>query len=147
MPQDFDFRIFSWISFPQAGVVDTDGKFTASVVETSGKLPPVSLTAQANLLPVSFTPVTNLPPVLTTPALQVAKFFRLSPQIFEKIWNDPHIIFNGLVEDDSWKKPEAKNLVTLSLKAGRIYFYQYVSDIIIAIVKIFTYLYSVPADE
>jgi hypothetical protein len=37
------------------------------------------------------------------------------PQIYEKIWNDPNAIFGGLGEDDSWKKPEAKNLVTLSL--------------------------------
>jgi hypothetical protein len=32
----------------------------------------------------------------------------ISPQIFEKIWN-------GLGETDSLKKPEAKNLMTLSL--------------------------------
>ncbi len=36
------------------------------------------------------------------------------PQIFEKIRNDPTVIFRGLRESDSWKKPEAKNLVTLS---------------------------------
>ncbi len=40
---------------------------------------------------------------------------RISLRIFEKIRNDPIIIFKGLGEGDSWKKPEAKNLVTLSL--------------------------------
>jgi hypothetical protein len=40
---------------------------------------------------------------------------RISLQIFEKIRNDPTVIFRGLGEEDSWKKPEAKNLVTLSL--------------------------------
>jgi hypothetical protein len=32
---------------------------------------------------------------------------------FRKILNKPHVIFGGLGEDE--KKPEAKNLVTLSL--------------------------------
>ncbi len=35
---------------------------------------------------------------------------------FQKSRHDPNIIFRGLREDDSWKKPEAKNLVSLSLK-------------------------------
>jgi hypothetical protein len=39
----------------------------------------------------------------------------ISPRIFGKIWNDPCVIFRGFGEGDSWKKPEAKNLVTLSL--------------------------------
>ncbi len=39
----------------------------------------------------------------------------ISPQIFEKILNDPNGILRGLGETDSWKKPEVKNLVTLSL--------------------------------
>jgi hypothetical protein len=34
---------------------------------------------------------------------------------FRKIRNDPNFIFMGLGEDDSWKRSEAKNLVTLSL--------------------------------
>ncbi len=34
---------------------------------------------------------------------------------FQKIWNDPNVIFRGLGKDDSLKNPEAKNLVTLSL--------------------------------
>ncbi len=38
-----------------------------------------------------------------------------SPGIFKKFEIDPNFIFRGLGEGDSWKKPEAKNLVTLSL--------------------------------
>ncbi len=34
--------------------------------------------------------------------------------------NDPSVIFKGLEEADSWKKPEAKNLVSLSLKIAAI---------------------------
>jgi hypothetical protein len=84
------------------GVVDTDGKFAAGVVYTDGNLPPVSLTPMANLPPVSTTPVVHLD-------------LRISPRIFEKIRNDPNVIIRGLGEGDSWKKPEAKNLVTMSL--------------------------------
>jgi hypothetical protein len=40
---------------------------------------------------------------------------QISPRVFEKIWNVPNAIIRGLGEDDSRKKPEAKNLVTLSL--------------------------------
>ncbi len=67
-----------------------------------------------------------LPPVSTTTAVQAAKFdagvidgapwlANLSADFCEKIWKDPNVIFKGLGEDDSWKKPEAKYLVTLSL--------------------------------
>jgi hypothetical protein len=41
---------------------------------------------------------------------------RISPRIFEKIRNGPDGIIRGLGETDSRKKPEAKNLLTLSLK-------------------------------
>ncbi len=40
---------------------------------------------------------------------------RISPRIFEKIRNNPNGILRGLGETDSWKKPDVKNLVTLSL--------------------------------
>jgi hypothetical protein len=40
---------------------------------------------------------------------------RISPRIFEKNRDGPNGILRGLGETDSWKKPEAKNLVTLSL--------------------------------
>ncbi len=39
--------------------------------------------------------------------------FRSSPRILEKNRNDP--TFRGLGEDDSWKNPEAKSLLPLSL--------------------------------
>ncbi len=60
-----------------AGVVDTGGKFDASVVNTGGNLPPVSLI-----------PVVHLD-------------LRISPQIFERIRNDPNVIIRGLGEGDS----------------------------------------------
>jgi hypothetical protein len=40
---------------------------------------------------------------------------RISPRIFEKFRNGPNGILWGWGETDSWKKPKAKNLVTLSL--------------------------------
>ncbi len=39
----------------------------------------------------------------------------ISPQIFEKIWNARNGVLRGLGETDSWKNPEVKNLMTLSL--------------------------------
>ncbi len=54
-----------------------------------------------------------LPPVSLTPVVHLD--LRISPQIFEKIRNDSNVIIRGLGEGDSWNKPEAKNLVTLSL--------------------------------
>ncbi len=63
-----------------AGVVDTGGKFAAGVVDTGGNLPPVSLT-----------PVVHL-------------YLRISPQIFEKIQNDPNVIIRGLGEGAFMKK-------------------------------------------
>jgi hypothetical protein len=55
----------------------------------------------------------HLPPVSLTPVENLK--LRISPRIFEKIWNDPNGILSGLGETDSWKKPEVENLVTLSL--------------------------------
>ncbi len=54
-------------------------------------------------------PAANLPPV----ALKLVLDLRISPWIFEKIRNDPNVIFRGSGKDYSWKKPEGKNLVTL----------------------------------
>ncbi len=65
------------------------------------------------LPPVTITPVANLPPVSLTPVVHLD--LRISPRLFVKVWNDPNVIFRGLGAGDSWKKPEAKNLVTLSL--------------------------------
>ncbi len=80
-----------------------------------------------------------MPPVSTTQGELVAKFaagvvdtigkfaagvidtggnlhldLRISSRIFEQNRNDPKVIFKAMGEGDSWKKPEAKNLVTLS---------------------------------
>ena len=55
----------------------------------------------------------HLPPVSLTPVANLE--LRISPRIFEKIWNGPNGIIRGLGETGSRKKPEAKNLVTLSL--------------------------------
>ncbi len=57
-----------------AGVIDTGGKFAADVVDTGGKLPPVSLTPGVHL------------------------DLRIFSRIFEKIRNNPTVIFRG------WRK-------------------------------------------
>jgi hypothetical protein len=56
------------------------------------------------------TPAANLPPVMSVVHLDL----QISPQFFEKLQNFPNAIIRGLGEDDSRKKPGAKNLVTLS---------------------------------
>jgi hypothetical protein len=53
----------------------------------------------APLPPVSLTPVANLPPVSLTPVVHLD--WRISPRIFEKIRNDPTVLFRGLGEGDS----------------------------------------------
>ncbi len=53
------------------------------------------------------------PPVSTTPVVNLE--LGISPRIFEKFRNGPKGILWGWGETDWWKKPEAKNLVTLSL--------------------------------
>ncbi len=55
----------------------------------------------------------HLPPVPLTPVANLE--LRISSRIFEKIRNGPNSIIRGLGETGSRKKPEAKNLVTLSL--------------------------------
>jgi hypothetical protein len=55
----------------------------------------------------------HLPPVSLTPVENLE--LRISPRIFEKIRNDLNGILRGFGETDSLKKPEEKNLVTLSL--------------------------------
>jgi hypothetical protein len=48
----------------------------------------------------------SVPPVSLIPVVHLD--LRISPRIFEKFRNDPNVIFRGLGEDDSSKKPEAK---------------------------------------
>jgi hypothetical protein len=58
--------------------------------------------------------VANLPPLSLIPVVHLD--LQISPRIFEKICKDLMLLLKGLGEDDSRKKPETKNLVTLSLK-------------------------------
>ncbi len=82
-----------------AGILDTGGKFATGISITPAvprqNLPPVSLIQVANLPQVSLIPVVYLD--LWT-----------SPQLFEKIWNDPNVIFQGSGEDNSWKNLKQK---------------------------------------
>ncbi len=55
----------------------------------------------------------HLPPVSLTPVVHLEP--RISPRIFEKIWKGRTGILRCLGKNDSWKKPEVENLVTLSL--------------------------------
>ncbi len=52
------------------------------------------------------------------PPLSLTKVANLELKNLEKIWNGLNGILWGWGETDSWKEPEAKNLVTLSLKAA-----------------------------
>ncbi len=63
----------------------------------------------SHYLPVA--PVANLPPVPSIKAVNLPLI--PVPRIFEKIRNNPNVIFMCLGESDSWKKSEPKNLVTL----------------------------------
>ncbi len=96
----FDFMFFSWICFPQAPEhpVRTVSNFDFSKIRGDFRGP---------------RPLANLPPVSLIPAVHL--HLRIFPRVIEKIRNDPTVIFRSLWEDNSWKKPEAKNLVTLSL--------------------------------
>jgi hypothetical protein len=49
----------------------------------------------------------------------VASWFANKSANFRKLRSDPNVIFRGFGEDNSWKKPGTKNLVTLSLFVGR----------------------------
>ncbi len=82
-----------------AGAIDTRGKFTTGVVDTR----------------LSLKPMANFPPMFVI--LMMHHDLQISPWIFEQNWNDTCVFFRGLGEDDSWKKPKAKNLMTLSLSS------------------------------
>ncbi len=66
---------------------------------------PVAICHRLSTIPV--------PPASLTPVANIE--LRISPWICKKNWKDPNGIIRGLGETDSRKKPEAKNLVTLSL--------------------------------
>jgi hypothetical protein len=69
------------------GVIDTNSKFSTGVVDTGGKfafgINETSGTSGKNLPSVSLIPVGHLD-------------LRISPRIFDKIRNDPTIIFRSL---------------------------------------------------
>ncbi len=89
----FDFRFFSWISLPQAPEhpIRTVLNFVFSKIRGDFRIP---------------RPVAKLPPVTLIPVVHLD--LRISPRIFEKIRNDPTVIFRSLWEDDSWKKTWSK---------------------------------------
>ncbi len=55
----------------------------------------------------------SLSPMSLIPVINIHS--RISPRIFEKIRNGPNGILGGPGDNDSWKKPEAENLVSDSL--------------------------------
>ncbi len=86
---------------------------STTLAKQVANLPPVLLIPAAILTTVSLTPVANLPMVSLLPVVHLD--LRISSRIFEKIRNGLNGILWGWGETDSWKKPEAKNLVTLTL--------------------------------
>ena len=93
-----------------ASVIDTGGKFAAGVNDTGGK------GKGKNLYMLTLLPKGVQTKLLKFFCLKVFSIeLRISPRIFEKIRNGPNVIIRGLGETDSRKKPEAKNLLTLSL--------------------------------
>ncbi len=97
------------------GVIDTGGKFAASVVDTSGKFA-AGINNTSGIGGKFATGVVYTGGKFATGVVDTggAPWLAKSLRIFEKIWIYPHADFRGLGEDDSRKKAEAKNLVTLS---------------------------------
>jgi hypothetical protein len=81
-------------------------------------LPSSSLSGVCSLI---LTPVANLPSVLlirrqfATSVVDTGGKLRISPRIFEKIRNDAMLLSGAWGKVIHEKKPEAKNLVTLSI--------------------------------
>ncbi len=110
VPRDFRLQAFLWISFPQAPEYTKIYLYVNSTTQRCSKKIIKTFLIEVHKPPVSTTPVS------TTPVVHLE--LRISPRLFEKIRNDPnvvYVIFGDWGEDDSWKKPEAKNLATLSL--------------------------------
>ncbi len=102
----FDFRFFAWNGFPQTPEYPI--RAVSNFFETLQRYSQLKVHRRSwhrwqNFPPVSLTPVVNLD-------------LRISPRIFKKVRTDPNVISRGLGEDNSWKKPEERNLVTLSLQ-------------------------------
>ncbi len=82
--------------FYVTGVVDTGSKFTAGVVDTCGEFV------------AGINDISGTGGIFTAGDIDTSG--APSPKIFEKILNEPNVIFRGLGEDDSGKKPEQKIL-------------------------------------
>jgi hypothetical protein len=97
-------------------VVNTGDKFTPGVIVTGGKFA-TGIIATIGPVAKCAAGVVDTSGKFATCAVDTAGASWLAniSTNFDKIWNDPNVILRGLGEDDSWKKPEAKNLVTLSL--------------------------------
>ncbi len=99
-------------------------QIAAGINDTGGKFAPVSKTPAANFAISSPRVVCTCQKKqsvfhLSEPSAALTKLLGvelwISPRIFEKIGNGLNGILWGWGETDSWKEPEAKNLVTLSL--------------------------------
>ncbi len=88
-----------------AGVVDTGGKFATGINDTSG----IGGKFAAVVVDTGGKFATDGVDTAGAPWLA-----NISTN-FRKIRNDPNAVIRGLGEDDSWKKPEVTNLVSLSL--------------------------------
>ncbi len=80
---------------------DTVGKFANGIVDTSGKVSTVSTT------------LAKLVEKFAAGVVDTGGAPWISPRTFEKIRNGLIVILWDWGKTDSWKKPEAKNLVTL----------------------------------
>ncbi len=104
------------------GVIDTGGKFAAGVVDTSGKFA-AGINDTRRIGGKFAAGVNDTDDNFATSVVDTSGKFATSgapwlaniSENFRKIWNNPNAFIRGLGEDDSRKKPEAKNLVTLSL--------------------------------
>jgi hypothetical protein len=85
------------------GVVDTDGKFAVDFIDIGGKFA-TSINETSGFDGKFASGV-----ILRVMHLDM----QISPRIFKKIQNDPYAFIRGLGEDDSQKKPEAKNLTLI----------------------------------
>jgi hypothetical protein len=99
------------------GVVDTGGKFAAGIVDTSGNLLPASLTPVAKMMEKFATGVADTGGKFATRVVDTGGapwLAHISANFRKKMkrskWNTL-----GLGANWFMKKPEAKNLVTLSL--------------------------------